>query len=495
VISFWLGSALAATLHMLPFAHHYNGPGQYYPTAAEVRGLAEACLERGLARICTLYLDGILVERLDGLDPDLRDWVRQQGFPIGWHGEDTHGPGPVVADLGRGGQVRGLSPARFLDPSAGIEEMAQALRQRYTHRFEGVQINDGVMRAPAVRVNPDSTGGIARLRRWAGKPLEALTGQAIFQPAAALAFADEAPGALLQDAGPLAAHFRSARPGPEADELRRAVERYLGPYTTLFWFMGQLAQKGGRQWQLPPWSAPGADPERRLRSAIGALPRAEPAALGWMLNGEKAEVAAELDAWLRLAAERRDITFASPASLRTAVLPADQAHRPSAVAHSVLAAWDVGPPDHLRADGRPLSLVDSVEVLCRGLLATTDAEVLTTGWRGPMGLPAELAQARQPVSARALRAALPGLIQAVEAHPRRALPMNIEVEGQRLGFQQLPPLLAQLQQGAAGPLPPPAVDHLPPLGRALVDWMRREDPRADLWMAAQLWTAEPVQWR
>jgi hypothetical protein len=88
----------ARPVYIMLYMHHYIGGGGFYPTAQDFRAFAE--LTQKYQVPATFFFDGILVERLQKEDPTIFNRLK---VPLGYHGEETHGPPPVVG--GRSGCV------------------------------------------------------------------------------------------------------------------------------------------------------------------------------------------------------------------------------------------------------------------------------------------------------------------------------------------------------------------------------------------------------
>ncbi|MCK6506020.1 hypothetical protein L6R53_21995 [Myxococcota bacterium] len=241
-------------LYVVLYTHHYLGLGGYYPSAAQVRAVAEACVEADMAADCVLHFDGILVEKLSAEDPTLDDYVRDHDFPIGYHGEEAHGPYPVVVTVQQLNLGKDSLPEQsIVQAGASFDQAVDLIHHRYTHGYSGPRLDaQGYLSRQSGGQSSERPGGIARVEDWTGADPQILPGHALFQPAATLAFQREADIALLQAAGPFAPHFLKGTRNPE---LAERVAAFLGQPDTLFWYMGQLAEKASEHSSLPMWSA------------------------------------------------------------------------------------------------------------------------------------------------------------------------------------------------------------------------------------------------
>lgn len=240
-------------LYVVLYTHHYLGLGGYYPTAAQVRAVAEACVEADMVADCVLHFDGILVDRLEAEDASLDDYLQQHRFPIGYHGEEAHGPYPVVVSVQRLNRSKDeVTEQGVVVPGTSFDQAVEVIRQRYTHGFSGPRVDaQGYLSRQSGGASSSRSGGIARVEAWTGADPQIVPGHALFQPAATLAFEAEADIALLQAAGPFAPHFLKNTKDPE---LMSGIAAFLGEEDTLFWYMGQLAEKGSESSMLPMWN-------------------------------------------------------------------------------------------------------------------------------------------------------------------------------------------------------------------------------------------------
>lgn len=244
-----------APLYVLFFTHHFRGQGGFYPSSDHIRATAQACLDQDMAPYCTLFFDGVLVDRLAQEDPELPAFLRKHGFPIGYHGEEAHGPYPVVVAVeALSGKDAGQPQVE--QPGWTFAQTVDALKKRYTHAFQRPTLgSDGYLRrAEGGSSDLANPGGVARVEQWLGQEATLSPGHLVFQPAAAFAFDVGDPIPLFQGAGVFAPHFLKNTRNPE---LINATNEFLGAQTSLFWFMGRLVEKGRTDTQIPVWSTEG----------------------------------------------------------------------------------------------------------------------------------------------------------------------------------------------------------------------------------------------
>lgn len=480
-----------APVYFLLFSHHYAGKGGYYASAEDVRGVADACIDAGIAKSCLLFLDGIMVERLQQEDPKLIPWLKGQGFAFGYHGEDVHGPYPILDAAGEGppgGSVvtRGMTFAQAI----------AAIQQRYTHAITGVQFDDRgyIVRAAAGKLDTRRAGGIASVREVVGN-VQAATGTPFTQPAALPALKATAPEIQVwQGAGPFAFHLlRLSRD----TALIEAVQDYLGKDTTAFWYMGALGLRQGVANDIPAWSSE-VGPRRTL-AALDALPRRVPTVVSLNMDiGEEPlrETISTLQGWI---AQHPGSAILGPAQIAGKVAPAAISLDPAAVAQQVVATWNGAPPDVLSVGGAYVSLTDAFEVMARSLGEASTKPVTTTGVLGAIGQRSELVEGSGTVTVAEVGAASRYVTGFVASSPWRSLPLNVPVGKTTVGFHQFYRLLADAVLARTSPakaLTVPTADYRPPTIRETLRAYPHEDaPDVDFWTACQYWTVRPVAWR
>lgn len=512
---------------LFAFSHHYNGKGGYYPTAAEVRGIGEACDEVGLTNKCTLFLDGVLVDQLQQSDPSLRQWFRSNPFPIGYHGDDTHGPNPLVEDLAE--MLGQPNSTRLVPQGADFDSAISSVRNRYTKHLSGYEIKPDryLNRSQRSTVQSSQPGGIELVQDYTGRSVEIITGLALFQPLVSLALEGMSDYYVHQESGPFASHFSQKSCDPR--ELTQQIGDFMGTDTQVFWFMGRLAVKGRRNSTLPQIdedsargghpSGGGSDrppkgkkPPRGKKSggppsdrsahgtggnsssfeaAVHKMPRSRtaPTLYNFKMSGDPDRVADGL----RLLQSREDVVFVTAADVWLLVEGPQVTLSPTQTATALKAAWSGGPPDSLDVQGSPASLTDAFQVLAEGLTSGSTAATVSPVL-GPMGKPSTLSQASGTVSATEVKAAAASTLAAVQRD--RALPMNISVGSKSVGFHQYLYLMAEATLSPnAAKISIPSATHAPPFASWLVSVMGRPDKDIDFWTTCQYWTARPARWR
>lgn len=476
-----------APVYVLLFTHHYGGKGGYYATPAQVRDVVDALEDTALLPHVTLFFDGIGVERLGKADPKLLGELRAKKVVVGFHGEDVHGPWPVVDPLEEGPKDGGLVSAGMEFPAA-----VEAIRARYAHALGDVSIGDDgyIRRDVRGKADPKRAGGIAAVRDAFGD-VRIASGTALTQPAALFALRQLAPELdVWQGAGPFAFHFLRRTKDPDLiDEL----SSYLGKDTSVFWFMGTLATRQGPTNDLPAWSDDGV----RTKRALEDLPRREPTVVSLNLDVGDAALR-DLLTWTKAwVADHPGSAFVSPGELVDLVAPQGRPLQPAAVAAQVAATWSAGPPDVLSVSGAPVSLAEAFEVLASALDTGSLEAVTPRGLNGPVDRASALVQATGEVKRDDVVSAAREALTVARRSPYRAIPASVAVGGKKVGFHQLYRLMADAVGAKAGAkLQVPTGEAFPPAARTIVrTWPHSGAPDTDFWVGCQLWTARPVTWR
>ncbi|MDD2707686.1 MAG: hypothetical protein PHV34_06710 [Verrucomicrobiae bacterium] len=234
-----------APVFIVPFTHHYNGPGGYYATAAEVRQMGELFSRYRIPG--TLFFDGILVERLQKEDPSLIPQINAWKLPIGYHGEETHGPYPVGSELL--GEVRVLKEAQgyrgawSLTTGRDWAAAVMLVGARYSHARD-FRIDEKTRMINRLRETPTDMarlGGLALVQKTFGRDVSMMPSHALESAPEGYAFRRMSKFALDQPAVPIALHALKIF---QLERLAGHVMRIAGENESIFWFMGRIMSKG-----------------------------------------------------------------------------------------------------------------------------------------------------------------------------------------------------------------------------------------------------------
>jgi hypothetical protein len=354
-----------APVFFLPFTHHYDGPGGYYASAAEVRAMGELLVRYKVPG--TLFFDGILVERLQREDPSLIRQIREWNLPLGYHGEETHGPYPVASELL--GEVYELREAQgykgpwSLTTGKGWSDAVKAVTARYSHAMPWTIDETSRM---LDRHRPSETdlsrkGGLALVQEAFGRDVSMMPSHALESAPEGYAFRRMSHFGFDQPAVPLALHaLRIFRIAESADR----VMRIGGAGENVFWHMGRLTCKGDE-------AAEASFHLGGLRATLTGLDRSKPRLLLMGISRVNEAEFARAVQYLE-----RDFFPANPGSgwVTGESLPSffegEKAWTPSRsdareTASAVAATWGARPPDLVVLPGRTLSLCDAFELLVR----------------------------------------------------------------------------------------------------------------------------------
>ncbi|MSQ02306.1 MAG: hypothetical protein EXR71_10525 [Myxococcales bacterium] len=477
-----------APVYFLVFSHHYHGRGGYYGTAAEVRTVLHAAQKAGQVKALTMFFDGILLERLEKEDPTLIPEVRAAGAAIGFHGEDAHGPYPIIG----GGEEGGADGRSIVTPGMSFGEAVNQIQRRYSHRLDGVQIAaDGYLRrhTPGT-LNEGERGGVSKVLATFGD-VQYMGGSGLSCPPASFALRGLAPGMRMwQGGGPFAWHYLSKADDPA---VITAVETFLGKDTQAFWYLGVPALRQSANTSPPHWQGDG----RRTKMAIEALPRRQPMVVSLNVTAEPDDLAAEYAFLTEYVARHPGSGFVNAATLLDKLRPPTLTLDPLAVAKEVAATWNDGPPDSLSVAGRPVALADALEVMARALVAGGNAPVDTTQVNGPVDTAAAVVHATGTVSRADAVEAARAMLAAADVSPYRAVPASLAAGSTRIGFHQAYRLFAAaLLEPKASRLTVAVGQAWPPTVRAINrEWPHAATPDVDAWRGAAFWTVRAAEWR
>ncbi len=490
-----------APVFILPFTHHYAGPGGYYPTPAEVRDMGALLVRHRVPG--TLFFDGILVERLQKEAPDLIRQIRDWNLPLGYHGEETHGPYPVASELL--GEVYTLHEAQgykgpwSLTTGQPWDAAVKAVTERYSHARPWT-VDEATRRLD--RRKPSATdlsreGGLALVQTAFGKDISMMPSHALESAPEGFAFRRMSRFGFDQPAVPLALHaLRIFKIAESAD----AIMRIAGAEESLFWHMGRLTCKGDDAGESG-YRLGG------IRTTLAALDRSRPRLLLMGLsNVNEAEFARTVQ-YLET-----EFFPANPGSgwVSGDTLPArfepEKGWRPALpeireTAAALARDWAGRPPDRVVLKDRTVSLCDAFEVLARAWAATEGGRdwppsAETHPLYGPV---AEDDRARltapASVTPASLRTAAARLVREWDAAAgERFVPATVSLPEGRLNAAEF---LLALARGFAGPdgariaVAPSRL--FPPYADTLQAVFKPVSPQPLCYTQGQLWTVKPAR--
>ena len=476
-----------APVYFLVFAHHYNGKGGYYPTAAEVRTVVQAAADAGQASTFTAFFDGILLDRLDAQDPTLIPELRRLGVAIGYHGEDVHGPYPVVdASEDGGGDDKSL-----VTGGMSFAQGVEAIQTRYSHGVSGVQIDgQGWLARDQGKLDVGRRGGLSQVVATFGD-VQYIGGTCLPTPPSAFAMRALSPSLRLwQGAGVFASHYLARSRNPA---LITTVEEYLGKDTQAFWYMGLPAVRQSHASSPPAWTEGGM----RTRLHIEALSRREPTVVSLIVAADAGELADMYDYLGEYVASHPGSAFVNAATLRDRMVGPELSLDPTEVAREVVRTWAGGPPDALRVGGRPVALADALEVMAQAIVTQKRTPIGTTTINGPLEPAGAVVNTKGVLDRADVESAAKAVLAAVQASPWRAAPASVAAGKTRIGVHQAYRAFADYlaSPGAKG-VTLVTGEPWPPTARAInAAYPHTLAPDVDAWRGGAMWTARPVEWK
>ena len=469
--------------------------------AAEVRAMGEFFVKANIPG--TLFFDGILVERLLQEDPALIDQIRRWDLPLGYHGEETHGPYPVASELL--GEIHTLREAQgyagpwSLTTGRDWNSAVKLVEERYS--FARPYTIDETSRM-LDRRQPSATdrsrpGGLRLVQQAFGKDVSMLTSHALESAPEGYAFRRMSRFGLDQPAVPVALHaLKIFRIGEVADR----VMAIAGENESIFWYMGRLHGKGDDDGEAGYRLGP-------LRRSLETLDRSRPRLL--LVGFSKVDEAAGLETarYLReqFFPQNPGSRWVTGDSLPDEFEP-EKAHRPSAadqtaLAHALVSGWQGRPPDLLVLGDRSYSLADAFESLARALVqrdasGTLPAAVDLHPLYGPVAESgAPLLRQETALSVSAIQSAAHTMLGEMDRIPGdRFVPARIAVAGQNLNAAEfLHALAAAILAAPGGTVRIPPSRLFPPYADLLESVFQPKAPQPVCYTQGQLWTVKPVR--
>jgi hypothetical protein len=494
-------SGVKAPVFLLAFTHHYNGPGGYYPSAKEVRSMGEFFIKAGIPG--TLFFDGILVERLQKEDPALIRQVREWNLPLGYHGEETHGPYPVASELL--GEVYTLPEARgykgpwSLTTGRDWSTAVRLVEERYSHaRPYRIDPNTRMIdRSAPVATDLSGTGGLKLVQQAFGKDVAMMTSHALESAPEGYAFRRMSQFGLDQPAVPVALHalkiFRIS-------EVADRVMAIAGEKESIFWYMGRLHCKGDETGETHYRPA-------RLRQKLDSLDRSRPRLL--LVGFSKVDEAEGIKTAEFL---RTEFVPKNPGSgwvtghTLTNYFEPEKGWQPTAsdqlaIARAVTTGWQGRPPDLITIPERICSLADAFESLARACAERMSSGILS-GSIGLHSLYGPLSENGAPLLSRETRITVQAIQEAAQAIVKhtdwisgdRFIPAQIDCRGIRLNAGEfLYAMAAALQADPAGTVSVAPAKLFPPYADLLQSVFKPKAVQPVCYTSGQLWTVKPVR--
>ena len=490
-------------IFFFPFGHHYVSGGGAYPPAGEIEEYAKILIRYGVKG--TFFFDGIHVERLLTESPDFFARFSALGMSIGYHGEDAHGPYPVIVDY--------LYPHAPSDASciAGLpwDEAVRVVEERYTHAIEHGPI-DPVTHLMDVylggRSDLSRTGGLALVQEAFGRDVDIYVGHSMEAAPAGQAFTRMSGCRLEQGSPPVVSHYLQIVGMPEMEAEAMALG---GERSSLFWYMNHLVTKEKREMEMGGFFCDLETMKTRLSVADRSWPRLSTLIMMPDPDGGRSG----FEAQVRYLAEEfipanpgcRFVTAADlPALFRLQNPDSLSQKELSALANNLCDNWQGRPPDFLVVGGEGYSLVNAFESLARGLAGYSragrlPATVPLSEWLGPIGERGEVARAADGSVALVdvLAAAQVAVGRTSSAEPPH-LPLSVTVGGQRLNTAEFLRVMARAYSALVQGQSPERVEVTsaevtPPYGDLMQTLFHPAEDNPLWYSRLQLWTVKPAR--
>ncbi|MDQ7779221.1 MAG: hypothetical protein RDV41_05880 [Planctomycetota bacterium] len=488
-------------VYFWPFTHHYAGPGGYYPTAQEVRSIADFWAAHKIPG--TLFVDGILVERLQKEDPAIFEHINKLGLYLGYHGDETHGPYPVPTDLLamlEGLKGKNMPPEQSMSYAVDWKDAVDATISRYSHRVSySVDEKTRMLDRSVLGKEGPELGGLALVQKVFGRDVSAITAHGLESAPTGWAWRKMSKFAFDQPAVPVATHALKIF---GVKDLEQRVSE-VADSATVFWHMGRIASLGTEGLEMSPGSAGAA------RAGIARLDRSRPNIVCYGFSLGRRDLSDCLEPIRYLEEEffpaNPGSRWASPDDLMKLAEP-EHAYGPGpdevlAIARALEGGWKGRPPGLVNAAGRTYSLCESFEALARSLAEFHEKgawpqKVELTDLLGPIstGTKGLLASPRK-IQAKEICAIAGGILKTALAADPPSIPGSVTVAGVPLGAGELLIALAHariaIAEGRAD-FEVARSDPVPPYGDVLDEIFPTQDARPNCYTKLQLWTVKPV---
>lgn len=499
LITFCVGSSAIGQdvaprkLYVHVFMHHYVGGGGSYPSAQDLRAFAD--LTQKYRVPATFFFDGILVERLQEEDPTIFEHLNRLKVPLGYHGEESHGPYPVSTCLLDGRLppplTRPVSIESSLTYGRPWNEGVEAVLQRYSHRIVPGPVNPDTKQMDMSQDRPSDLtriGGLALVRKAFGRDVSIIIAHSIESAPAGYAFQQMSGFLLEQPSAPTVGAYGVM--GGTPPELIEQGLSIAGAGNDFFWFMNRLNYKYR---QRPAGNLPFHFKEVILTA--------------WPPRGMAAieEQLQQLITQVKAVPGSRFITPDELAGLfepqNARPVGKDELRR---MADKLIAGWTGRPPDFVDLGAQFFSLVNAYEALAKALAhysreGRLPSSVTITDLYGPIAEREEVVvlskEGRVPLAA-LCAAASQALEETGRLKPRR-VPIHTMAGDAKLNAAEFLLTMARGYRALAGGSRPASVDvepsaTTPPYADVIERLFSPSDERPLCYSKLQLWTVKPA---
>ncbi len=486
---------------LLAFTHHYNGPGGYYPSAAEVRAIGEFFVKAGIPG--TLFFDGILVERLLKEDPALIQQIREWNLPLGYHGEETHGPYPVASELlGEAytlKEAQGYQGPWSLTTGQDWDAAVKLVEERYSfarpYRID--ETDHRIDRRQPSATDRSRIGGLKLVQQAFGKDVAMMTSHSLESAPEGYAFRRMSQFGFDQPAVPVALHaLKIFHIGEVADQIMAIA----GENESIFWYMGRLHCKGDDDGEAGYHTG-------FLRHSLDILDRSRPRLLlvGFSHIDEAEGLRTAQYLKERFFPQNPGSAWVTGDTLANQFEP-EKSYRPTtadqtALARAITTGWQARPPDLLALGDRVYSLADAFEALARSLVqrdasGALPATVELHPLYGPIaenGAP--LLRGETDLAVSSIQAAARAMLETMDRGAGdRFVPVRVSVAGQNLNAGEfLYAMAAAILAGPGDTVRVPPSNLFPPYADLLQSVFKPKAIQPVCYTQGQLWTVKPVR--
>jgi len=490
-------------IFVMAFTHHYDGPGGYYAKAEEVRKIANFFHTQNIPG--TLFFDGILVDMLKKDDPAIFELINSYKLPLGYHGEETHGPYPVGSDLCA--EVYHLKEAQdykgqwSLTTGKSWDDAVREVTERYSYMIPyTIDENTSMLdRRKSSETDKSRTGGLKLVQEAFGRDISMMPSHALESAPEGYAFRKMSRFGFDQPAVPIALHALKIF---KVDSSADMIMGIAGKNVSIFWHMGRIICKGDDMGEAS-WHPP-------YINKLNRLDRNEPRLLVMGFSKIDGDAAGETVKYLneRFFPANPGSKWVSGDTLAEN-LEGEKAYKPtiedlSAISEYILKNWKDGPPDMIETGARTFSLADGFEALARALFAykkngALPESVSCEALYGPITESGDaFLTAPAEFSLDAVAAAAENICSQFDSSKDdRFIPASITADGKKMNPAEMLYAMASafssIRSGQAHPVKISPSSAYPPYAACLDILFKPKAAQPSCYTKGQLWTVKPVR--
>ena len=488
---------------VMAFTHHYEGPGGYYAKAEEVRRIAEFFHKHKIPG--TLFFDGVLVDRLKKEDPGIFEFVNSYKLPLGYHGDETHGPYPVGSDLCA--ETYYLKEAQNYKGQWSIttgkkwDDAVREVTERYSY-FIPYTVDENTRmleRKNSSATDKSRKGGLKLVQEAFGRDVSMMPSHALESAPEGYAFRKMSGFGFDQPAVPIALHALKIFKVADAADTIMGI---AGKNVSIFWHMGRIICKGDDMGEAS-WHPP-------YINKLNRLDRNEPRLLVMGFSKIVDDAAGETVKYLneRFFPANPGSKWVSGDTLAENFEP-EKSYKPtgddlSLISEYILKNWKACPPDMIEAGSRKFSLTDGFEALARSLCAykktgSLPESVSCEALYGPI---TESGDAFLNAPAEFSLSAIAGAAENIcynwdSSKEDRFVPPAAAVDGKKLNPAEMLYAMASafesIKKGQGGSIKIGPSSAYPPYAACLDLLFKPKADQPSCYTKGQLWTVKPVR--